>query len=395
MIPEELLEQFERGNVLLFIGDGVTRDPEGVVVVEQIAYDLAASRGLGAERGWGGDQFPRSGPGVPGCDGAASAASSLCANRMEALGDEPQQVHLLIAGLMPCKEFASTLLDRRLERAFEALGRPLDVIVADADVPFEDERNAQLYKLRGSLDRPESLVLTEDDYDEFSDDQASISLVLQALLARKTIVFAGYDLADANFRRLHRKVTADLDGFGRRSYAFTMTATATVTRWCQRRGIELIRINPALFLQQLSEQLASRSRSPEPPGQVATQPVPTQAAVPLPDRPYKLLDYYRTEDAAIFFGRDQETRTLSFADPRAPAGRLVRGIGDRQDVAHPGGRGAAAAERGPAIRHAAHPGAGRGEPVPHDPGHACRAAGEGRHARARLRPAGRRAGQRR
>ncbi len=215
VIPEELLEQFERGNVLLFIGDGVTHDPEGVVVVEQIAYDLAARANL-AQNGDGEEiSFPEAAQAYQDAMGR-QALIQFVRDRMEALGDEPQQVHLLIAGLMPCKEFASTLLDRRLERAFEALGRPLDVIVADADVPFEDERNAQLYKLRGSLDRPESLVLTEDDYDEFSDDQASVSLVLQGLLARKTIVFAGYDLADANFRRLHRKVTADLDGFGRR-----------------------------------------------------------------------------------------------------------------------------------------------------------------------------------
>ncbi len=139
-----------------------------------------------------------------------------------------------------------------------------------------------------------------------------------------------------------------------------MTATATVTRWCQRRGIELIRINPALFLQQLSEQLAGRSRSPEPPGQVAAQSVPARAAVPLPDRPYKLLDYYRTEDAAIFFGRDQDAHA-QLADPRAPAGHLVRGIGNRQDLVDPGGRARACITL-PALRHAAHPGAGGREP---------------------------------
>ena len=32
--------------------------------------------------------------------------------------------------------------------------------------------------------------------------------------------------------------------------------------------------------------------------------------LPLPERPYKFLDYYEAKDAAIFYGRQQETRQL-------------------------------------------------------------------------------------
>ena len=41
-IPEELLEQVERGNVLLFVGERILRDAEGPAVLDQLALRLAA-----------------------------------------------------------------------------------------------------------------------------------------------------------------------------------------------------------------------------------------------------------------------------------------------------------------------------------------------------------------
>ena len=45
-IPEELLEQIERGNVLLFIGERILRDAEGRVFIDQLADQLAIRCGL-------------------------------------------------------------------------------------------------------------------------------------------------------------------------------------------------------------------------------------------------------------------------------------------------------------------------------------------------------------
>lgn len=100
-----------------------------------------------------------------------------------------QAVHRLIAQLADCTVLATTCFDRRLEWAFEEAGRRLNPIIGNVDVAFEEEQQTQLYKLRGSLERPASLVLTEHDYETFFNDQASISVVLQGDLARKTILF--------------------------------------------------------------------------------------------------------------------------------------------------------------------------------------------------------------
>src|SRR5581483_7910444 len=210
-IPEELLEQIERGNVLLFVGERVVRDAAGNAILDLLTDQLAERSGLpGAED----TSFPEAAQAYQDAAGRR-ALVQLIADRFEALGDEPQPVHRLIAALPNCALFVTTCLDRRLERAFAEAGRPLDVVVGNLDVAFEDERKPRLYRLRGALDRVDSLVLTEDDYETFFDDNASVSVVLQGYLARKTILFIGYDLADAQFKRLYRKVTAPLDDYAR------------------------------------------------------------------------------------------------------------------------------------------------------------------------------------
>ncbi|MCP4543143.1 MAG: SUMF1/EgtB/PvdO family nonheme iron enzyme [Chloroflexi bacterium] len=306
-IPQELLEKTESGNVLLFIGEHILRNTEDKAIIDLLTSELAARCDVADE---GTLSFPETAQAHEDQKGRHALVQFL-RDRLDEQGDAPQQAHHVIAGLTTCRLLATTCLDRRLERAFEQAERPLDVITDNVDVAFEDERKAQLYKLRGSLDRPESLVLTEDDYETFFEDQSSISVVLQGYLARKTILFAGYDLADPHFKRLYRKVTAPLDDYARRAYVFGESPPPKVCRWCERHGVEVIEADATAFLKSLAEQLRARSATRIHPAPAApAQPV-QDLATPLPERPYKLLDYYEAQDAAIFFGRRDETQHLT------------------------------------------------------------------------------------
>jgi hypothetical protein len=297
-IPPELIDQIERGNVLLFIGERIVRDPTGQVAFDQLTAQLAARCGLAdAEE----ITFPEAAQAYEDEKGR-HALVQFVRDYLDALGDDPQPVQGLICELTDCNIIVTTCLDRRLEQAFEKKGRPLDVIVGNLDVAFEDGHKAQLYKLRGSVEQVESLVLTEDDYETFFENQSSISIVLQGYLARKTILFIGYDLGDPHFKRLYRKVSGPLDDYARRAYAFGDAPAYNISRWCKRHGIDLVEADAAAFLETLVQQLAARVR-PDQPDEKSDEP--------LPERPYKLLDYYEAKDAAIFFGRQQETQTLS------------------------------------------------------------------------------------
>jgi len=300
-LPEDLLEQVDRGNVLLFIGERIARDAEGQAVIDRMAAQLAARCGFPDEN----LTFPEAAQVYEHTLGR-HALLQLIRDELSVLGEEPQPVHDLIAELVDCKILATTCLDRRLERAIQGRNRPLSVVVRNEDVAFADEHAVQLYKLRGSVEQPESLLLTSDQYEAF-ERQTTISLVLlvlQGYLARKAIVFLGYDLADPHFRRLYRKTIDPLDTYARRSYAlFADPPSPSVSLWCERRGIQMLQTEAVEFLEALLAQRAMRLR-----------PTPTDVptpAIPLPQRPYKFLDYYEASDTAIFFGRGAETLELT------------------------------------------------------------------------------------
>jgi hypothetical protein len=162
----------------------------------------------------------------------------------------------------------------------------------------------QLFKLRGSVDQPETLVLTEEEFRKFLKQQESISTALKGQLASKMLLFLGYDLEDPDFRRLYEEVIGDLDKLAQPAYAlFEADPPLPIIHWCLRHGVIIIKADPTAFLKLFAAQWAKYAR--------AAEPAPPESPAPTPDQPYKLLDYYEPKDAPIFFGRQRETESLS------------------------------------------------------------------------------------
>jgi hypothetical protein len=72
-----------------------------------------------------------------------------------------------------------------------------------------------VYHLHGQLDRPESLVLTEEDYEDFIVELSINKILLPHQIMRAisntSLLFVGYALRDWNFRVLYRAVVKSVD----------------------------------------------------------------------------------------------------------------------------------------------------------------------------------------
>lgn len=312
VISLELLEQLERGNVLLFVGDRLARTADSGVYQDQLrAALIERCAALGAAAALRSEAtFLEAAEAYADAAGGPQALVQWLRDQEAAQAEALPLAYRLIAGLTACNLLATTAVDQRLERAFEAAGRPLTVVVGVADLAFEDSRQATLYKLRGTLEQPESLVLTEDRLASFYEGERNLgAIVLQGYLARKTLLFVGYDLADRQFQWLYRKVTAPpLDAYGRPAYAFGELPSLPVARWCQKHRIQLIPADPTAFLAALTRQLQARQPA-RVPDTVAPLCAPDSATA-LPREPYKRLDFYQPEDQAFFFGRGREIYEL-------------------------------------------------------------------------------------
>jgi hypothetical protein len=85
-----------------------------------------------------------------------------------------------------------------------------DVILESADLPRveKDRSKTRIIKIHGTISKPETLVVTQGDYDRITGDLRTVGLFeyVGNLLATRTILFAGYSLRDSNFRFLYTLV---------------------------------------------------------------------------------------------------------------------------------------------------------------------------------------------
>jgi formylglycine-generating enzyme required for sulfatase activity len=297
-IPIELLEQFERGNVLIFVGEGIHRGALPLSV--ELAQELARRCDYPPDE-------PVTLPRVAGYYEMMRDRNSLIQflrDRLENPTLRPQRPHQLITRLGP-RVIVTTCYDRLLEHALREANIPYIPVVGNAEVAYADESKVLLIWLWGALDQPESVVVTEDDRRRFLEGRTNLSDVLRGELARRTWLFVGFDAEDEWFRGFYDSVSRSLDRQGRCAYIFG--APGAYTRaWWKKHNARVIGVEVEAFLVALTEQLAARKRPPA----LAISPIEL-APAPLPERPYKLLDYYEAQDVSIFFGRLPETDKLS------------------------------------------------------------------------------------
>ncbi len=214
----------------------------------------------------------------------------------------PTRVHQLVADLSrPFTKIITTNYDRLLERALRLVRKGFVLIVCDSDVPYFDETKIILIKMEGCITQPDSLIITEDDYEEFLVSLPTLSDVIRALFATKTLIFIGYDLEDRGFQRLYANVTRGVGVHRRRAYAISERDLAPVdVKFWHEKGIEVVQGSVVGFLEELMAEINRSSPVEE-----------VEEVVPLPDQPYKFLDSFEREDAGIFFGRQEDSHRLA------------------------------------------------------------------------------------
>ncbi len=291
-------------NAILLVGTDLRRGSDESPLVQQLADALAARIDYQrAER-----HLPAVARDFQTLKGR-HALIEVLQEELERLGTEPAPVHqLLLDAVVPGTKVITSRFDHLLENALEQAHRPYVLIVRDTDLPFFDEKKITLIKIQGDINQPDSLVVTEDDVNDFIHKLPTISDIVRAYVATKTLIFLGYDLSSPQFKQFFRQVSHDLKGYRRQAYAITGEPVDPVERqYWEQQGVELHACPPLDFLKAMAQQVRLRAAAAEPAG-----PRPASLAqAPLPARPYKALDSFTAADAAIFSGRREESQRLA------------------------------------------------------------------------------------
>lgn len=307
----QLAQLITQDNAVLFVGADLRQQQDQPSLIQQIAEALAARIRPDAQSRPPSQQPPRELPRVARDFEVLQGRPALVLalrEELEKLANQPDPLDQLIADVvLPTSKVITTRFDRVLELALEQLQKPYVLIVRDTDVPFFDETKVTLIKMQGDIGQPDSLVLTEDEIEDFIHKLPTVGDLVRAFFATKTLIFLGYELNGEQFKRFFRQVTRSLAGFRRRAYAITAQPVDEVERrYWEGQNVEICVQDPLAFLEVLAQAIQAAARQPS----LSPNPLLPLAEPPLPSRPYKALDSFTEADVAIFVGRAEESQRL-------------------------------------------------------------------------------------
>jgi hypothetical protein len=244
-IPLELLEQLERGNVVLLCGAGISVSEDGLPSGQQLAVELAQRLGQ--------SNIGRSLPTMAESYEIKFGRHSLIAYLTERIGDPrflPLLTHQLIAEL-PVNVIITTNWDNLLEEALRQVRKPFIKVVQDVDVSYAAQDKTLLVKLHGSIEQKDSIVAASDDFYNVFARLPETTNLIRGYFATRTLLFLGFGLADEDFKRLYLDVVRNLGMHKRRAYAVQLNPGASTIEYWQEKNIEVIVADAAEFLETL------------------------------------------------------------------------------------------------------------------------------------------------
>lgn len=123
--------------------------------------------------------------------------------RKEIADLKPVPLPLEILARLPIRHFWTTNYDRLIERAFEAISRPIEPISCARDLAIRVRPGAaRLFKMHGTIEQLSDLVISTDDYELYGNSRGAFLPMLQAHLTTMSMLFIGLSFTDPNVRHV-------------------------------------------------------------------------------------------------------------------------------------------------------------------------------------------------
>jgi hypothetical protein len=166
----------------------------------------------------------------------------------------------------------TTNFDDLLERTLQEAGQRFTKVVRDQNLPFASFDAVTIVKLHGDRLDPDTIVISEADYNNYSQRFPLVRNKLLSLLAEKTFLFLGYSISDPDFKQLQAEVAFYLKEYNREAYAVLFDVDSFVVSDLRRRNIMVIPLTAAApsdytsrtedFLNKLNERVSvARTKS--------------------------------------------------------------------------------------------------------------------------------------
>lgn len=247
----DLISQVRRGNLVLFVGSGVSAEA-GLPSAGDIGRELAAeSEYTGTD--------PADLPNVTEYFERRFDRDSLVAKLKSIFRGRSASTDVtsydLVAELGVFPRIVTTNWDDLIEDAFTVRRKPLNVIKSDQSLPQVRQTPYSLMKLHGDFSTPpDEMVITTNDYIHTYSEASQVGSMFGMLgswLQTQTVLFVGYSLRDVNFRYLFNFVRAHVSTAPVRHYAIMRQVDEYEGDAWARDNVRIIRMPAQAFYRRL------------------------------------------------------------------------------------------------------------------------------------------------
>ena len=169
----------------------------------------------------------------------------------------PLPIHELMARI-PFPVIVHAGWDNLLEQALEGQNTPYQVIYSIKEIPYQTADRLLIYKPYGSLERPDLLVITEDDQLNMNNQLSGLKTQLANLIASYSLFMVGYAPDyDSVFVRIYHEIRQAQEGHNPPDFVVgSLSRPEDALQWAAR-GIEPITAEPVTFLYNLAQNLVA------------------------------------------------------------------------------------------------------------------------------------------
>ncbi len=192
--------------------------------------------------------------------------TSLLREALDVTGKKPQRFHRGVVEFVRnygIETVVTTAYDGLPETAFRDAGVGINVVVENGDLAFARRGIPTLIRLYGVVDRPASLVATEDDHYGLWRDRNRENVLdeVRTALRRNTVLFLGYNLADPDFNLLWREVLDRMGRFVVGAFAIWPSLQQDEVQIWQDRQITVMEAGKLTFLNDWADEPAISAKT--------------------------------------------------------------------------------------------------------------------------------------
>ena len=166
------------------------------------------------------------------------------------------ETHKIISQIPHFRNIITTNYDSLFESVYGS-GK-LNVIFSDNHTPYIDTKKVNLFKIHGDLSNPDSIIITESDYNNFfskDTEQNTIWSVIKGIIATKSILFIGYSLEDTNVEVVFNKIREKIGENRKECYFVAPNISTTKSIKLNRANIHPISLTGEKLFEELIEYL--------------------------------------------------------------------------------------------------------------------------------------------